>query len=97
MTADLERDVADEHGELRDAVRRFVDREIQPVVAERERSGDYPGDLLPALAQLGALGMSIPAGYGGSALDLVGHAIVFEELARGWMGLASVVGSSSSG
>ena len=30
----------------------------------------------------------------GSELDLVGYALVFEELARGWMGLASVVGSS---
>lgn len=97
MTADVERDVADEHGALRDAVRRFVDREVQPVVAERERAGNYPADLLPALAELGALGMSIPAEYGGSALDLVAYAIVFEELARGWMGLASVVGSSSSG
>ena len=45
----------------------------------------------------GVLGMSIPEEHGGSAIDLVGYALVFEELARGWMGLASVVGSSQSG
>ena len=48
----------------------------------------------PILADLGVLGMSIPEEFGGSDLDLVGYALVFEELARGWMGLASVVGSS---
>ena len=82
---------------LRDVVRRFVDRDVIPTVAERERADAYPADLLPALADLGVLGMSIPEEHGGSELDLVGYALVFEELARGWMGLASVVGSSGSG
>ena len=92
-TAELD----DEHRALRDTVRRFVEREVLPVVAERERADDYPADLLPTLAALGVLGMSIPEEHGGSAVDLVGYALVFEELARGWMGLASVVGSSQSG
>jgi len=82
---------------LRDVVRRFVDREVLPSVAERERTAAYPSDLLPALAEMGVLGMSIPGEHGGSELDMVSFALVFEELARGWMGLASVVGSSASG
>ena len=87
----------EEHRALRDTVHQFVEREVIPVVGERERADDYPADLLPRLAELGVLGMSIPEEYGGSGLDLVGYALVFEELARGWMGLASVVGSSQSG
>jgi len=67
-----------EHDALRHAIGRFVDREVIPVVADREREGDYPSDLLPALGALGVLGMSIPADHGGSELDLVGYAIVFE-------------------
>jgi alkylation response protein AidB-like acyl-CoA dehydrogenase len=86
-----------DHLALQEVVRRFVEREVLPTVAERERADSYPADLLPGLAELGVLGMSIPAEHGGSALDLVGYALVFEELARGWMGLASVVGSSGSG
>jgi alkylation response protein AidB-like acyl-CoA dehydrogenase len=78
-------------------VRQFVERDVLPTVAERERGDSYPSDLLPTLADLGVLGMSIPEEFGGSELDLVGYALVFEELARGWMGLASVVGSSGSG
>lgn len=82
---------------LRDVVRRFVERDVLPTVAERERNAAYPTDLLPALADMGVLGMSIPAEHGGTELDMVSFALVFEELARGWMGLASVVGSSGSG
>jgi alkylation response protein AidB-like acyl-CoA dehydrogenase len=86
-----------DHCALREVVRRFVERDVLPTVAERERADVYPSDLLPTLAELGVLGMSIPEEYGGSELDLVGYALVFEELARGWMGLASIVGSSGSG
>ncbi len=98
MISDIVETATDaEHDALRDAIARFVDREVIPSVADRERNADYPSDLLPALGELGVLGMSIPAAHGGSELDLVAYSIVFEELARGWMGLASVVGSSSSG
>jgi len=90
-------DLSPDHLALRDVVRRFVERDVLPNVGERERTDTYPSDLLPTLADLGVLGMSIPTEYGGSDLDLVGYALVFEELARGWMGLASVVGSSGSG
>ncbi len=86
-----------EHVAIRDAVRAFVDREVLPTVSARERADEYPADLLPALAELGVLGMTIPVELGGAGLDLVGFALVHEELARGWMGLASVVGSSGSG
>jgi alkylation response protein AidB-like acyl-CoA dehydrogenase len=43
------------------------------------------------------MGMSVPAEYGGTDVDYISYGLVFEELARGWMGLASVVGSSASG
>ena len=86
-----------EHVAIRDAVRTFVARKVTPTAAARERADEYPADLLPALADLGVLGMTIPAELGGSGLDLVAFALVFEELACGWMGLASVVGSSASG
>jgi alkylation response protein AidB-like acyl-CoA dehydrogenase len=94
---DVDDDLDDEHRALRDTVRRFVEREVLPVVGARDRADDYPSDLLPTLAELGVLGMSIPEEHGGSGIDLVGYAVVLEELARGWMGLASVVGSSQSG
>ncbi|GAA2770296.1 hypothetical protein GCM10020219_043670 [Nonomuraea dietziae] len=39
--------------------------------------------------------MTIPSEYGGLDLDRVSYALVFEEIARGWMGVAGVLGSHS--
>lgn len=86
-----------EHRALQDVVRRFVDERVTPTVMDREANDEYPADLLPELADIGVLGMCIPEEYGGSDVDYIAYALVFEELARGWMGLASVVGSSTSG
>ena len=48
-----------EHDALRDAIARFVDREVIPSVADRERNADYPSDLLPALGELGVLALHL--------------------------------------
>ena len=39
--------------------------------------------------------MTIPEEYGGLGIDMVSFALVFEELARGWMGIAGILGSHS--
>lgn len=89
--------LTEENEALRDVVRDFVERYVVPNAADRERDKEYPEDLLKPLGELGVMGMSIPEEYGGSHVDLVSYALVYEQLARGWMGLASVVGSSASG
>jgi alkylation response protein AidB-like acyl-CoA dehydrogenase len=89
--------LTDEHEALRNVVRDFVDERVIPTAIEREAKAEYPDDLIPELAELGVMGMSIPEEYGGSEVDYISYGLVFEELARGWMGLASVVGSSASG
>ncbi len=87
--------MTDDHRALRDVVRQWVDDRVIPTVHDREARGEYPDDLIPELAAMGVMGMSVPEQYGGSDVDYVSYGLVFEELARGWMGLASVVGSSS--
>ncbi|MFF0227147.1 acyl-CoA dehydrogenase family protein [Streptomyces sp. NPDC004629] len=89
--------VTEEHEALRAVVRQFVDERVIPTAMEREARDEYPADLLPEMAKLGLMGMSVPEKFGGSDVDYVSYGLVFEELARGWMGLASVVGSSASG
>lgn len=89
--------LTEDHQALRDVVRKFVDDRVIPTAMERESADDYPADLIPEMADLGIMGMSVPEEYGGSDVDYISYGLVFEELARGWMGLASVVGSSASG
>ncbi|MCC2033189.1 acyl-CoA dehydrogenase family protein [Microbacterium allomyrinae] len=85
----------DDQHEFRKLLRSFVNSEIIPVAREWENEGRYPTEIVEGLKELGLFGMTIPEEYGGLDLDPVSFAIVFEELARGWMGIAGVLGSHS--
>jgi alkylation response protein AidB-like acyl-CoA dehydrogenase len=85
----------EEQRDFQRTMREFVDKEIKPVANEMERSGEYPTEIVNKLKEMGLFGMTIPEEYGGLDLDAVSFAIVFEELARGWMGIAGTLGSHS--
>lgn len=86
---------SEEQLQFQKTMRDFVEKEVKPVASEMERSGEYPTKLVDMLKDLGLFGMTIPEEYGGLDLDPVSFAIVFEELARGWVGLAGTLGSHS--
>ena len=73
--------------EFQNVMRDFVNKEINPVAMELEKSGEYPTKIVQGLKDLGLFGMTVPEEYGGLDLDPVSFAIVFEELARGWVRL----------
>jgi alkylation response protein AidB-like acyl-CoA dehydrogenase len=78
-----------------EVVRRFVDKEIRPVVRELEHTDTYPGDLIDQMKELGIYGMTVPPPYGQSATSTECYALVTEEIARGWMSLAGAFGGHS--
>lgn len=65
------------------------------MVLEWEHENRYPTELVEVMKDLGLFGITVPQEYGGLGLDMVSLAIVFEELASVWMGLAGVLGSHS--
>src|SRR6185503_9914119 len=58
-----------------------------------EHADEYPHALVERMAALGLFGMGVPAAYDGLGLDYVTYARIFEELSRGWMSLAGVLGT----
>jgi alkylation response protein AidB-like acyl-CoA dehydrogenase len=78
---------------LRDTLRAFVDEQIRPVAREWEAAGRYPEELVTTMRQMGLFGLTVPEEYGGLAADMVSLALVFEEISRGWMGVAGILGS----
>lgn len=80
---------------FRETIRSFVDKEIRPVVSELEKSGTYPDEIVKKMKDMGLFGILIPEEYGGQNIDMVSMAILFEELSRGWMGIAGIIGSHS--
>ena len=87
--------LSDEQRLYRDTLRDFVDREIVPVAREWEHSGRYPTEIVDGMKQLGLFGLAVPEEYGGLAADTVSFALTFEEISRGWMGIAGILGSHS--
>jgi alkylation response protein AidB-like acyl-CoA dehydrogenase len=87
--------LSDEQRLYRDSLRDFVDSEIVPVARDRERSGRYPTEIVESMKKLGLFGLAIPEEYGGLAADTVSFALTFEEISRGWMGIAGILGSHS--
>jgi alkylation response protein AidB-like acyl-CoA dehydrogenase len=90
---DFER--SDEQRLLRDTIRSFVDAQIRPVARDWEESGRYPEEIVATMKEMGLFGLLVPEEYGGMAADMVSLAVVFEEISRGWMGVAGIIGSHS--
>jgi len=87
--------LTDEQRLYRDTLRTFVEKEIIPVARDWEQSGRYPGEIIEKMKGLGLFGLLVPESYGGMGADSVSFALTFEEIARGWMGVAGVLGSHS--
>jgi alkylation response protein AidB-like acyl-CoA dehydrogenase len=76
-------------------VRRFVEKEVLPVASGMEHRNEYPHQLVDEMRKMGLFGLNVPEEFGGANLDYTTFAMVFEELSKGWLGLAGVIGTHS--
>ena len=67
---------------LRESVAAFAADRIAPRAAEIDASNEFPRDLWPELGELGLLGITVEAEYGGSALGYLAHVVAMEEISR---------------
>jgi alkylation response protein AidB-like acyl-CoA dehydrogenase len=85
-----------EHRLLRDTVRDFLDREVEPVVSEHERLRRFPAEIVSRIGELGWLGIPYPEDEGGAGMDALAYAVAVEEMARTWGSLALIVAAHTS-
>lgn len=77
---------------IRDLARRFTREEVTPVANRLDpERGTMPPELIEKMGELGFFGILIPTEYGGLGLGVFEYCLVAEELARGWMSVASIV------
>ncbi len=60
----------------------FAARELKPRAAEIDATGRYPLTVLKAMAELGMMGMNIPAEYGGSQTGVVSYSLAMTEIGK---------------
>jgi len=69
-----------EHSMLREMVRDFTTKEVEPQALEYDKKEIFNVDLFKKLGDYGLLGISVPEEYGGAGMDSTAVAIVNEEL-----------------
>ena len=79
---------SEEQEMFRRELQRFVRSEITPWVKEHSKQEGLPPDILKKLADMGLLGLTIPAEYGGQGADLITYAIMIEEISKADLVLA---------
>ena len=77
---------------FQDLARTFTREEVTPVANKLDpEKGDIPRELIARMGELGFFGITIPEEYGGLGLGAFEYCLVAEELARGWMSVASII------
>ena len=75
--------LTEEQAGVRRLVRDVVEKEVKPIAAHTDETGDFPWGPLRKMGALGLLGLNIPEQYGGAGADNVSAAILIEEIGRG--------------
>ena len=67
---------------IRNMVREFAESEIKPIAAEIDKNHRFPEETVARMKELSLFGLALPEEYGGTGVDSLAAAIVYEELAR---------------
>jgi alkylation response protein AidB-like acyl-CoA dehydrogenase len=75
-------DLTEDQQILRNMVREFALKEVEPRSAAIDRDSAFPRDLFARMADLGLMGIPYPEEYGGAGADVLSYAITVEEISR---------------
>jgi alkylation response protein AidB-like acyl-CoA dehydrogenase len=74
--------LSDEHKMLRDAARDFAQKEIAPIAAEFDESGEFPHATVKKMGEMGFMGIEVPEQYGGAGMDALAYVLALEEICK---------------
>ncbi|MBK8269078.1 MAG: acyl-CoA dehydrogenase family protein [Planctomycetes bacterium] len=87
--------LTEDERQIQDAVARFVDEKVIPVIGHAFDEHRFPKELIPEIASLGLLGCNIE-GYDCAGLNHVSYGLICQELERGDSGVRSFVSVQGS-
>jgi alkylation response protein AidB-like acyl-CoA dehydrogenase len=75
-------ELSEEQRLLQKSVRDFCDKAIVPNARRWDEEETFPHQLIPAMGEMGLLGMQIPEEYGGAGMKFLDFVVALEEVAR---------------
>ncbi|MBZ0289023.1 MAG: acyl-CoA dehydrogenase family protein [Anaerolineae bacterium] len=88
--------LTDEHEALQLAVRTFAQKEIVPIAAEFDESGEFPLDTIKKMGAMGLMGIEVPEQYGGSGMDSLAYVLTMIDVARADSSHSTIVSVNNS-
>jgi alkylation response protein AidB-like acyl-CoA dehydrogenase len=85
-------DAADEV-QLLDAIDRWIDRDLKPIVKDFDHADRYPAQVVEQLKELGLFGATIGAEYGGLGLPATTYAQIVMRISAVWMSITGIINS----
>jgi glutaryl-CoA dehydrogenase (non-decarboxylating) len=76
----MDLDLTEEHRLLEHTVKDWAARDVAPRIRDLDRAHRFDRAILPQMADLGLLGVSVPTQYGGAGMDYLSLGLVSEEL-----------------
>ena len=73
-------DLGEEHRLLEQSTREWAAKEVAPRIQQLDREHKFDRGMLAKMAELGLLGISVPAQYGGAGMDYISLGLACEEL-----------------
>ncbi len=64
------------------AAREFAENEIAPSAVERDKTGEFPTEIVKKMGGLGFMGMMVSPDWGGSGLDAISYVLAMEEISK---------------
>ena len=74
--------ISEEHRMLRQAARDFAQKEIVPIAAEFDESGEFPLATIKQMGAMGFMGIEVPEKYGGAEMDTLAYVLALEEISK---------------
>lgn len=89
--------LTDERRMIQEVAREFAMKEVLPVANELDPiQGEIPMDLRRKMGAMGYFGIRMSEDVGGLGLGVFEYCLIAEELARGWMSVASIIARAAS-
>ncbi len=76
-----------------DAIQKWIDRSVKPVVMEHDHEDKWPEQLVGEMAEMGLFGATIGEEYGGLGLPATSYAKIVAEIASHWMAITGIFNS----